>query len=358
MSHEFARADETTAHYLIRLIEREGPISLGRFLGVANHDYYASRDPLGSEGDFTTAPEISQMFGELIGLWCADLWDRAGGSDTLQLVELGPGRGTLMADVLRAAKACAWDPVLHLVETSPKLRAIQSGVLPTAVHHKDISTLPDTGPMIVIANEFFDALPVEQLVHTADGWRQNRVGLERARFVLQSGHEPMEHLLGIDQRALPVGTIVEIHPAAAQIFEVLSRKIAALGGALLLIDYGYALPGSGSTLQAVRRHMPVNPLTEPGQADLTAHVNFAPLARAARKAGLSVHGPVEQGQWLTALGIEARMRTLTAAAPEKTDSIAANHRRLVHVTEMGRLFKVMAAVSSDWPEPAGFVYQD
>jgi len=339
-----------------RMIAVDGPLPVGRFmalcLGHPRHGYYATRDPFGACGDFITAPEISQMFGELIGLWAAELWQRMGAPRCVSLVELGPGRGTLIADALRAAKVVpAFRAALsiRLVEASPALRARQAAVLekldlPLA-WHDDIAELPET-PLIVVANEFFDALAVHQAVRAADGWHERRVGIGadgNLSFALHPDSiRGFDAVLPAALRGLPIGSLYEWrsnHPAAE-----LARRVVRSGGAALVIDYGHGESAAGETLQAVSRHGFADPLASPGEVDLTAHVDFAALARAASSAGARVHGPVPQGALLRRLGIEARAAMLKQAAkPTQAAEIDAAVRRLTAPGRdaMGELFKAV-----------------
>ncbi len=338
---------------LRRLIESHGPVPLSLFMGLANQHYYATRDPLGAGGDFTTAPEISQTFGEMIGLWCADLWLRAGKPD-VALVELGPGRGTLARDGLRSMARFGLAPRTHFVETSPVLRDLQAAAVPGAVFHADASTLPDDAPLIVVANEFFDALPIRQLVRTAAGWRERMVDWQGGAFV------PVAGLVGMD-RAVPArfagaqaGAILETSPASVAVMRDLAGTIARQGGAMLIVDYGHGATGLGDTLQAVERHGYADPFAAPGERDLTAHVDFGALVAAATAAGLRARGPVGQGAFLRALGIDARVEALAARHLERAEALAGEHARLCDADAMGRLFKAMAVHHSDWPAPEGF----
>ena len=317
---------------LRRRIAEQGPITVADYMAEANAHYYATRDPFGVEGDFTTAPEISQMFGELVGIWLADLWTRAGRPDGARYVELGPGRGTLAGDALRAMRGAGLTPPVDLVETSPVLRAAQAERL-AARWHDDLSTLPDHGPLLVVANEFFDALPVHQ--YAADGGELS-VALERGRFVREG--EP----------------VTERSPVSRAIAADLARRIAAQGGGALIVDYGPMRSGIGDTLQSLHRHACADPFEAPGERDLTAHVDFEALGNAARSAGARVFGPVEQGAWLKAMGIEVRAAALARTAPERVADIMTDRDRLTAPEQMGRLFKAMALVAPSWPEPAGF----
>jgi NADH dehydrogenase [ubiquinone] 1 alpha subcomplex assembly factor 7 len=312
-------------------IAAEGPVSVADYMAEANAHYYATRDPFGADGDFITAPEISQMFGELIGVWLGDLWQRAGRPEAARYVELGPGRGTLAADALRAMRGAGLAPPVELVETSLVLRAAQAEQL-SARWHDDLSTLPASGPLLAVANEFFDALPVRQF----EGGRELRIGIEDGRFARDGAAETEEC------------------PLALSIVADLARRLTRQGGAALVLDYGHGRPGKGDTLQAVSSHAFADPFEAPGSRDLTAHVDFHALAAAARTEGARVFGPVGQGAWLNAMGIKLRAASLAKAAPERAADIAAARERLTGPGEMGRLFKAMALVAPGWPEPAGF----
>src|SRR5690606_19416387 len=281
----------------------------------ANAHYYATRDPLGAAGDFTTAPEISQMFGEMIGIWIADIWSRAG-SPAFRYVELGPGRGTLAADALRvmARFGCAPQGV-HLVETSPALREAQRARLPRAEHHDEVDALPEDLPLLIVANEFFDALPIHQYVRTSAGWRERMVERCNGKLAAVPGTVPADNHVPVALRNHGEGDIVETAPASAAVMQSCAFRLARQGGAMLIIDYGYRGPAAGDTLQAVKAHRFADPFADPGEVDLTAHVDFTPLAHAARRGGVMVTGPVGQGAWLQAMEIDARLRALTGAAP-------------------------------------------
>ena len=345
---------ETLGAIFARLIAHHGPISLMHFMGEANARYYASRDPLGTAGDFVTAPEISQMFGELIGLWLADLWIRAGRETPIHYVELGPGRGTLARDALAAAKRYGLEPQVHFVEGSTALKDIQLAAVPQARWHPDLSGVPPYGPVLIVANEFLDALPIRQLVMTGGGWRERMVAHEGGAFVPVAGQQPMDAAIPAERREAAVGTILETCPGAqATMYEVAGR-LAAQGGAALFIDYGYDAARGGSTFQAVRAHRKVDPFTAPGEADLTAHVDFATLARIAEARGARWLGTVTQGRWLRELGIEMRADALAQFAPEHASAIAAAKERLIGEGQMGALFKVMGLAGPGWPDGVGF----
>jgi NADH dehydrogenase [ubiquinone] 1 alpha subcomplex assembly factor 7 len=355
-----------------RLAERirsAGPIGLADFMAAALGDpvdgYYMRQDPLGVAGDFVTAPEISQMFGEMIGAWFIDSWHRMGAPAPFALVELGPGRGTLMADALRIASL---DPAfaaalrLHLVEASPVLRDVQRRTLANvdATWHAVVAGLPAL-PLIVVANEFVDALPIRQFVNAPEGWRERLVGLApaddedstspRFRFELSP---PLDPATAPQRPDAPAGVIVETCPHGCNLAATLARRVGAQGGYALIVDYGYAR-GYGDTLQAVRGHCFADVLSEPGQVDLTAHVDFTALAAAARGGGAAVYGVVGQRDFLRALGIETRAAALkeNASAAQRAD-IDAALRRLIGRAEMGTLFKAMAIANANLPVPAGF----
>ena len=349
-----AAGDDSLAAIFRRLIASTGPISLMHYMGEANARYYNSRDPLGSAGDFVTAPEISQMFGELIGLWLTDMWINAGREEPVHYVELGPGRGTLARDALRAAKRYGLQPSVHFVEASSALKDVQLATIPGAQWHNDLSTIPPYGPVLFVANEFLDALPVRQLVKTPDGWRERMVVPDGDRFVCVAGPQPMDPAVPEARRDAPDGTIYELCPgAAATVYEVAGRLMDQ-GGAALFIDYGHDAPSDGSTLQAVRAHLKVDPFINPGEADLTAHVDFSALAPIAQSRGARWIGTAPQGRWLRELGIEARAQALTAAAPQHAAAIHEAKDRLISEGQMGLLFKVMGLAAPGWPGGAGF----
>ena len=353
------------ADALARRIRDGGPLGLDSYMAAAlgdpQHGYYAKGAPIGAAGDFITAPEISQVFGELIGLWCVAAWQALGAPDPVILAELGPGRGTLMADALRAQRVApgfAAARRLHLVETGEALRARQAEAL-AAAHpqwHADVATLPP-GPLLLIANEFLDALPIRQFERAADGWHERRVALAaNGAFVFALDPEPAD--AGFLPAALadaPPGAIFELRPAAEALARALATRLVRDGGAALFIDYGHERRACGDTFQAVRRHRRHDPLKAPGTADLTAHVDFAAFAAAARAGGARVWGPVPQGQFLTALGLDVRVAKLAArATPAQAATLASATRRLTAPQEMGTLFKAMALTPPEAPAPAGF----
>lgn len=334
-------------------IRAAGPMSVADYMALClthpEHGYYATRDPFGAAGDFITAPEVSQMFGEMVGLWLAQAWIEAGTPAPFRLVELGPGRGTAMADALRAARAApgfAEAADLWLVETSPTLRAAQAKRLPGARWAARIEEVPE-GPLLLFANEFFDALPVHQYVATPEGWREKRVTLKGT----QLGWGLTAPLPG-GPEAVP-GDWREESPAAEAVAGEIARRIGGHGGAALIVDYGYrgAERPPGFTLQAVRGHARADPLEAPGEADLTWLIDFdrlggalAPLATAC----------TTQRDFLARLGIGARAERLAQARPEQADAIADALERLTGPGEMGTLFKVLAAWPAGGPAPPGF----
>lgn len=351
---------------LVRLIADEGPIPVSRYmvlaLGHPRHGYYMTRDPFGAAGDFTTAPEISQMFGEMIGLWAAHLWQAMGAPSRFALVEIGPGRGTLMADMLRATLIVPGfreAASVHLVETSPALRDIQAATLAGKAepHWHDRVEAALDGPVIVIANELLDALPLDQFVMTADGWRERLVGLDPAgELVFGLAGEALSGEASAPMTA-QAGAVLEQPHAALELVSEVADHVARFGGAALFIDYGSMQSGFGDTLQAMRRHQFVDPLAEPGEADLTVHVDFARMAQAGLRAGAAVQGPVPQRDFLLALGLAERAQALSRkATPEQAQAIGAAFDRLTEIGEtgMGDLFKVVALLHAGLPPLPGF----
>jgi NADH dehydrogenase [ubiquinone] 1 alpha subcomplex assembly factor 7 len=344
---------------LIARIARTGPVSVADYMAECLlhpvHGYYTTRDPLGAQGDFTTAPEISQMFGELIGLWLAQVWIDQGAPGEFALVELGPGRGTLLADALRAtARVPGFHAAmhLHLVEVSPTLRVRQGATLDghEICFHDHPGQLPEM-PLFLIANEFFDALPIRQFQRGPNAWHERQIGVAEGALIWGLAPEiPVEAIRDRLAGTHP-GQIVEHNAAALPIAQDIGCRIATHGGAALIIDYGDEI-SIGDTLQAVQGHAPVDVLASPGQADLTAHVAFAPLAQAATPARSSNLTP--QGVFLERLGITARAEMLARSLRGDAlgDHVAA-HRRLTHPAEMGTLFKVLALTPPDSPPPPG-----
>jgi NADH dehydrogenase [ubiquinone] 1 alpha subcomplex assembly factor 7 len=347
--------------HIRRRIDAEGPLRLDHYMTEAlahpEYGYYMTGDPLGRAGDFVTAPEVSQMFGELIGLWCAHVWTQMGRPPKVRLVELGPGRGTLMADAMRAAagiEGFLGAAEAHLVETSPSLQKRQRRNLSTlelpVTWHQHFAEVPEA-PLLVVANEFLDALPVRQFLCTPDGWSERCVGLDGASESLVWIDRPTD--APPDLPAASAGDLIEISPVRTAIAAELSAAIAAQGGAALLIDYGHMESAPGDTLQAIKGHRYADVLADPGAADVTAHVDFAAIAAVA--GAVRVSGPVTQGAFLGALGIEARAAQLRAGAtPRQAGEVLEGLKRLIAPAEMGSLFKVMALTNRDQPAPEGF----
>ena len=343
------------------LIERTGPITVADFMSMClsdpEHGYYMTRTPFGSEGDFTTAPEVSQMFGEMIGAWCLETWETIGRPNSVHLVELGPGRGTLMADMLRLARldpAFAKAVHVHMVETSPHLRNLQQQTLQAApvacTWHETLAEVPE-GPTLLVANEFFDALPIHQYVLTSEGWRERMVGLtpHGTGFIFAAGPGRLDtaglpnEIANPTSRNIGPGAILETQPLSNAIMSQIASRLKAHGGAALAIDYGYERTAIGDTLQALEKHTFADPLSNPGQADLTAHVNFEALARAAVEAGATAHGPMTQGDFLIALGLLERAGRLGSDKDHAVqDRLRDDVERLAGPDQMGTLFKVLA----------------
>ena len=324
-------------------------------MAESNARYYTSRDPLGEEGDFITAPEVSQMFGELIGLWFADLWVKMGARKHIHFVELGPGRGTLSKDALRAAARYDFAPVLHMVETSPALRKLQREAFPDVIHHDDLSTLPDDAPLLIVGNEFFDALPVHQLIRSANGWHERMIGLgENDEFVFVAGDKPMDTIVPRSWKSASQGTMIETSAAASALMEEIATRLKNQGGAALIIDYGPFELRSGSTLQALKDHKKVDVFAHPGQADLTTHVDFEMLGHVAKANGADLMGVEMQGDWLRAMGIDLRLEALQMKNPSQKAVLKRQYDRLVDDAQMGTLFKVMGICGRRWPDGVGF----
>lgn len=349
------------------LIAEGGPIDVATFMTLAlSHPtlgYYPAHARLGPDGDFVTAPEVSQLFGELLGLALAEAWRQAG-EPPARLVELGPGNGTLMADLWRAtARVPRFHAAVavHLVETSPRLAAVQRARLAgigACRWHEDLADVPDDRPLLVVANELFDALPIRQLIKAEGGWHEIRIDADstgRLRLGRTAEPSPLGPRLEAGQ---PIGSVVEISPAREAVMAGIAARLAGQGGLALVVDYGELEPTPGSTLQAVTRHRKVDPLTRPGEVDLTSRVAFAPLVEVARRAGLAAFGPVPQGVYLERLGAAMRLARLIAAASARAgvaDDVAhrlrAGHRRLTAPDAMGELFKVLAVTSWASPPP-------
>ena len=351
--------------YLRQMIARSGPMPVSRYMELClthpDFGYYVTRDPLGRQGDFITAPEVSQMFGELIGLWSAAVWNAMGTPAKVQLIELGPGRGTMMADALRALRILPAfrDAIdVHLVEVSPSLRAVQREMLGDAdvQWHDKLGDIPP-GPAIILANEYFDALPIHQAVKTDKGWHERLIDVDDDIFIFTAAKDPMprfEVLLPPQVRAAPKGAIFEWRPA----IEIMSlaQRLRDHGGAALIIDYGHIRSDAGDTFQAVAKHNFTNPLKSPGTSDITAHVDFQALAWAAESIGAKIHGPVEQGVFLNRLGIDTRAQALIKhSSAQAASDVALALKRLVGNGHkgMGALFKVLGISHPAIEELAG-----
>ncbi len=354
------------AERLARTIAAEGPLSITQFMTMAALDpqygYYTTRDPLGVRGDFVTAPEISQVFGELLGLWCVQAWFDQGRPPHIRLVELGPGTGSLMEDVLRAAKlAPEFREAIEvvLVDASPALVVRQRQRLANAgVVVKWQSQFDDSlrdRPLFLVANEFFDALPIRQFVKIEGGWCENMVTLDASQnLALALSPDALPLAVPASRGEATDGAFYEISPASTALVEDVARVIAAQGGAALIVDYGYSGAGFGDTLQAVGKHRFKNVLEAPGDIDLSAHVDFDALTRAAEHGGAASYGPIAQGEFLTGLGILDRMMALRRQNPGGQAEIAAAVDRLINPDQMGTLFKALAILPQGAPPPPGF----
>ena len=359
---------ERLADELRRRIAAFGPITVAEYMATVlthpRYGYYVAREPFGNAGDFVTAPGVSQMFGELLGAWTAQTWATMGRPAPVRIVELGPGRGTMMADALRAARlqpGLAAAATVHLMEVSPRLREIQRRALDGAgfalAWHESLAEVP-AGAAVILANEFFDALPVRQFQRTVRGWCERRIDTGPAggfRYVLSPTPSPEAAVLAPEARGAPIGAVAEASPRAVSLAADLGARIAREGGAALIVDYGTARSRAGATLQAVSRHRPHPPLEAPGTADLSACVDFAVLARAGAEAGARTWGPVPQGTFLESLGIRARAAALAAAnGGAHGTAVRQALERLVGPRGMGGLFQVLCLAHPDLPAPAGF----
>ncbi|MCK5423873.1 MAG: SAM-dependent methyltransferase [Emcibacter sp.] len=356
--------------YLVKLIKAQGPITVASFmaeaLGNAKHGYYMKKDPFGKQGDFTTAPEVSQMFGEMVGLWHGVNWLNMGSPAKIHLIEVGPGRGTLMQDTLRAMKVIPGllnAIELHLVEMSPALRDIQADKLKaykTPTWHNrvgDVLKLAKGEPILLIANEFFDALPVHQYQKTETGWHERLICLDsQDKLTLQLAPVPSpEQIIPAALHRADAGSIAEVNTVGENILAEIAEHIQQYCGAALIIDYGHDVHGTGDTLQAVKNHKYMDILCDPGDIDLTTHVNFQKLKEIAIDCETHIYGPSGQGKFLKSLGIEARSQVLLANASDqqKKDILSALHR-LTDDSEMGTLFKVMAVTDRELTGVIGF----
>jgi len=349
------------------MIAADGPMTMAQYMNVClahpDYGYYTTRDPFGENGDFITAPEISQMFGEMIGLWLAQTWMSMGTPNPVHLVEMGPGRGTLMADILRAAGAVpAFREALqvHFIEVSPTLRKAQQAKVPHAHWHDNLSSVP-AGPTLLVANEFFDALPVHQYVKTPGGWAECLVMHDTEEDILEPSYGPSTGSLVMIPDSVKdsaqIGQFIETCPIAISIISDITKRLNNYGGAALVIDYGSLETTTGPTVQAVRDHHHEHILANPGNADITAHVDFGSLARTVTEAGGRVAPMITQGEFLGRLGIGMRAEQLGAAADEEQQQdIIEAVKRLAGSGEgeMGELFKVMAFTNKSGAPLAGF----
>jgi NADH dehydrogenase [ubiquinone] 1 alpha subcomplex assembly factor 7 len=352
----------TLAEQIDAQIRTTGPMSLSTYMGLClghpKHGYYAAGRPIGAKGDFITAPEISQMFGELIGFFIVNLWQQMNQPPSFTLLELGPGRGTLMQDALRAAsKADGFENALHLqlFESNANLRAEQEKRLGkyNPYWSDEIDTVSED-PIFVIANEFFDALPIKQFVHTDDGWHERLIGLVEGQRAFGLSPTPIaESAAPPEVRGAYAGEVLELGTAAVDAMQRVARKVALQGGGIIAIDYGYARTQTGETLQAVKDHAFADPLEAPGEADLSSHVNFGVLAAAAKATGLAAAPLTDQGELLLRLGIGERAKALARANPAEAANIARAVERLTSPEQMGTLFKALCAHSPGL-KPAGF----
>jgi SAM-dependent MidA family methyltransferase len=352
-----------------RRIDAAGPMPVGQYMALCltdpQHGYYVTRDPLGARGDFTTAPEVSQMFGELVGLWIVAVWHQMGKPDNVRIVELGPGRGTMMKDALRAAKVMPGfldAAVLHLVEINPVLQAIQEQTLAgshvPSFWHKTLNEVP-RGPAIVVANEFFDALPIDQVIKMTDGWHRRTIGIGdegNLKYVIDDAPLPrFETTLPASLHGAEDGEIFEWRSDMETMD--LGRRLARDPGVALIVDYGHGESSTGDTLQAVRDHVFADPLAAAGEADLTAHVDFEAMSRTLEAMGTQVYGPLAQAAFLSRLGIDSRAAKLKGAGSrEQAHQIDAAMARLTGFgrTGMGSLFKVIACTNPSLPVPPAF----
>ncbi len=368
MTGEAAAERTALEDRLIALIRARGPISVADYMADAlfhpQDGYYNSGAPIGADGDFITAPEVSQIFGELIGLWLVQTWTDMGSPAVFNLVELGPGRGVLMQDILRAARLRpAFLNAAHvfLVETSGRLRVEQRRRLKDSgvrIDWKDRFADVPPAPTLVVANEFFDCFPIRQFERGETGWRERLVGLaaDGGELAFVSAGAPPEPSVDLPPKDdVAKGSIFEISEAAEAAADEIARTLAAHGGRALIIDYGHLHDGFGETLQAVRRHKFWPVLTAPGAADITAHVNFERLTRAAFNAGASAHGPVPQGAFLERLGLPFRLERLChGKTPDEVMTLHQGAQRLVSPSAMGEIFKAFCISAPGLPAPAGF----
>ncbi|MBL4838766.1 MAG: SAM-dependent methyltransferase [Kordiimonadaceae bacterium] len=347
---------------LLKQIAADGPITMADYMAQClmhpTHGYYQNERVFGADGDFITAPEISQMFGEMVGLWLADRWIKMGKPNPVHLIEFGPGRGTLMADILRAISPVEGFTAavnIHFIETSVQLRSLQKERVPNAKWHDSMVSVPN-GPSLIVANEFFDALPIHQFEKHEGTWLERRINGEGENFTLVlTQPTPKLALCPTELLDNPDGSILEVCPSALAIAGSIAERLNEHGGAALIIDYGYRKSAAGDTFQALKNHAYVDPLIEPGKADITAHVAFDQIAKAAAEKGATLAGPAAQGLFLMALGIGARAQQLSGTLdPIGQQRILSELKRLTASDEMGTLFKVLAIQEAKLPAAPGF----
>lgn len=346
----------TLKQRIVEHISENGPMTVAEYMAACLYDpqdgYYATRPAIGGgNADFLTAPEASQMFGELIGLWSAHEWDQLG-KPALNLIELGPGRGVLMQDAWRATQRIDGfhdSASVIFVEMSAPLMAEQGQRVPHAEWAPRLEEAPP-GPSLIIGNEFLDCLPVRQFVRAEDGWHEKLVGIDETNQLIFG----LSAVLTAPESDDDPGAVREVAPSLPSLMYEIEQRLHAAPGRALFIDYGYVASEGADTLQALRKHTKIDPLEAPGECDLTAHVHFGRLAMLAQDAGLDVHGPVPQGQFLRALGIDIRADTLARANPDHAARLLREVKRLTDADEMGALFKVICISSPGLPTPAGF----
>ncbi len=358
------QAAGTLKDRLKTLIKTQGSITVARYMAACLYDpqdgYYITRGRLGRDGDFITAPEVSQMFGEMLGLWCVQMWTDMGKPDPVHIIEMGPGRGVLMADALRAAKVCpeflAAAKITLVENCEPLITAQRAALADHAVAW--VPRLGDVppGPSLILANEYLDCLPIRQFVRRDTGWHERLVGLKGEDLVFGIAPRPITSTAVIPERLreAPTGSLVEVRPQAQAVVSTIAQRLRDHSGAAVLIDYGPTQSEVGDTLQAVRAHKKVHALHEPGDCDLSARVDFEELAKLVRDEKLTVHGPVGQGPFLKTLGIDIRAAHLIRANRERGGEIVRERDKLTAPEAMGQLFKVLGVTSANLPTPTGF----
>jgi len=359
MIHEYKENKNTLQLRLKSLIAKKGPISLKEYMAISAETYYSNETVFGKEGDFITAPEISQVFGELIGLWSITAWKAMGKPERFSFVELGPGRGVLMADALRAINqteksylSCA---SIHMIEKSQKRKMEQKAILEEydITWHSNIYNLPK-GPIIIIGNEFIDAIPIKQFIKKNDKWFERLVGFDNKGLHFKISNTPEEKLKNKFQDS-PDNTILETSNDRDKIIRLLAQTCKNGPGITLILDYGYTSSRTGDTLQAVKKHSFSSILNDPGKTDLTAHVNFHDIEMTAKLNNNRVFGPISQGKWLKNLGVNIRrFQLMNGKSNKEKQLISSSIDRLITSEQMGEIFKVIAFSSSKILEVEGF----